>query len=198
MLYVIKLLFTRLITAIKLKYEFMKIDSRQTVVTAQHNKTVELPKVEPKVLNQKPDYLGFIEFLRDKDLDYAYRIVNNTILEYGTIPQRFIIVYDGPEFGYYISFYQGTDPMFAAALFVLARDFLGMVSLAESFLYRREGSLALGTDADYNAIYSEYLISLTSSVKPTILEQQEVITKNNPLSLDLYTNNADKKKFGLN
>ena len=130
----------------------------------------------------RPDFLGFVQFIKDKsEQDSHYRIVKGNVLEYGLSPQRFLLVY-GEDKVHYISFFAGCDPMFSAIMLVLARDFYkDNVLLSESFLYRINGSLALGSDPDFDAVHTMYFQALTSMPSQVSLGSQ-----------------AEKKKFDLN
>lgn len=132
----------------------------------------------------RPDFLGLVQFIKDKsETDSHYRIVKNNVLEYGLSPQRFILVSgEGDDELYYMSFFAACDPMFSAIMFVLVRDYYqNKVLLSDSFLSRLDGSLALGSDADFAAVYTMYYQALTSV--------------SNPVSLGSQT---EKKKFDIN
>ena len=137
-----------------------------------------------KWIPEKPraDFLGLVQFIKDKsELDSHYRIVKGNVLEYGLSPQRFLIVY-GEDNIYYMSFFAGCDPMFSAIMFVLARDYYqDNILLSDSFLYRVNGSLALGSDPDFDSVHTMYLQALTSMPNHVSLGSQ-----------------TEKKKFDLN
>lgn len=165
--------------------------------------TIEAPVVEEPKQNtvitltekpyKKPDYFAFMQHIEEKTgLSYKYKIIRQNILEYGELPHLFIIAYDINADVFYMSFFQGSDPMFAAAMFSHAKEFFAKALLSECFLYRADGSLALALDDDYHEILAHYINNLTTQAKTDTVKTPKLSLD---ITTDLYSN---KNKYKIN
>jgi hypothetical protein len=75
-------------------------------------------------------------------------------------PQRFIVTVT-PSNETLFSFFLDCDPGFSAVIFTLGREYFGDSALiADSFLYREDGTICLLPNDDFPAVYIDYLQSV--------------------------------------